>query len=137
MNDQSEGAIVSDLADAVGELTRRHGEFLSAVQRLRAELHKASASVRDYQLPTARLTLPPSLPRTASPSARVASLPIANAGPGPGGDGDRPGPQAADRGGTPRPITKRHYDYFAELDDLLARLPAKVRPEGPEPRNDH
>ncbi len=134
MNDQSQGAIVSKLADAVGELTRRHGEFLSALQGLRVELHKASASGRDYQPPPPRLTLPPSPPKAASPTARVASPPLVNAGTGPGRDGDRSGFQAAHRGGTPRPLTKRHYDYFAELDDLLARLPAKARPEAPEPR---
>ena len=137
MNDQSEGAIVRNLADAVGELTRRHGEFLSALQGLRVELHKASGSGRDHQPPPPRPSSTPSPPRMASPTARVASPPLVNAGPGPRGDGDRPGFEAADRGGTPRPLTKRHYDYFAELDDLLARLPARARPHGPEPRSDH
>ena len=36
-----------------------------------------------------------------------------------------------------RPLTKRHYDYFAELDDLLARLPVTPSLEIPElPLND-
>ena len=41
------------------------------------------------------------------------------------------GSEITTQAGPPHPLTKRRYDYFAELDDLLARLPVAPIPERP------
>ena len=58
----------------------------------------------------------------------------------PSEDLQAPRPQLFDTGGSsvpPHPLTKRHYDYFAELDDLLARLPVTPSAGTPKPPTDH
>jgi hypothetical protein len=150
MSDQPEETIVRDLADVVGELTRRHAELLSSLRSLREDLQWPRRGGDDDQPPPPRLSQPPARPEGAashppaeeavwaSRVSHVTPLPTVNGVHHPGSAGDRPSGflHLVERGGLAHPLTKRHYDYFAELDDLLARLPV-TRPTKPKAPFDH
>jgi hypothetical protein len=145
MTDESDGTIVLELADVVGELTRRHSELLGCLRSLREDLHGAPVILGGYEPPPPRVVQPPQPRRgatpgaaaggvaTASPVSGLTSPSTANAAPA----ADTRLVPAANPSGSPRPQTKRHYDYFAELDDLLARLPASPSREETDRPLDH
>jgi len=128
MGDQSEGSIVLELVDVVATLTRQHGALLEGLRSLRAGLSDGAIFDSD-QPPPPRTLLPPPPPTCATlltglavetlPPRRVEDIaPEAAVVP--------VGPrttQIADKQPVHVP-TKRTYDYFAELDDLITRLPA-------------
>jgi hypothetical protein len=149
MSDEPAGTIIRDLAEVVGELTRRQRELLSCLRTFREDLRGLSESGGDDQPPPPRFTRPPppagELVSRASTDEGMSTSrgtdgtapPSVNGVHGPERGGDLLGSlHPADRPGLAHPLTKRHYDYFAELDDLLARLPA-ARPDEPKGPFDH
>jgi len=121
MNDESDARMVLEVTDALEELTRHHTELLHCVRSLHDELHRSPMAVSP-EPPAPRLMQPPPPRRGMSPLPPPQPIP-----PLAGGDdfgAPPPGTShAVDQAGTPQSLTKRHYDFFAELDDLLARLP--------------
>jgi len=161
MTDEPDGTIVLELADAVGELTRRHSELLSCLRSLRVDLDGASLILGVYEPPPPHLVEPPPPHLVEPPPPHLVQPPPARraATPGAGVGGvamtspvsgvtspstvsaapvtDARPVLAGDPSGSPRSLTKRHYDYFAELDDLLARLPASPTAEETDRPPDH
>jgi hypothetical protein len=150
MSDQTERTIVHDLADVVGELTRRHAELLSSLKSVRDDLQGPRA-VGDDERRSPRPTRPPARPgEAASPppgNEAVSKSRVVDTSPRPkvngvhrpdaGGDSELWILRPVDLGVLPHPLTRRHYDYFAELDDLLARLPVTTVPDEPKAPLDH
>lgn len=139
MNVQSDATIVLEVTNAVEELTRQHGEFLLCVQRLKDELHR-SPTTASHQPPAPRFLQPPPpyLQRLPPPRPGMTPLPPPQPTAHLAAADDLGVPpsvpsRAQGSPGAPLPLTKRHYDYFAELDDLLGRLPAAPGSDEPKP----
>jgi hypothetical protein len=135
MTDESDGTIVLELADVVGELTRRHSDLLGCLRSLRRDLHDGTLTLAAYEPPPPRLVDPPPPRRAAAAAGSGAAIASRDSGvTSPSTVNGKPVAETrlgsrGDPTGSHRPLTKRHYDYFAELDDLLARLPSSPPPE--------
>jgi hypothetical protein len=156
MGDSSEASLVLELADVVTALTCRQNEFLGHVRGFRADVLGPPAAAT-YEPPPPRLLQPPPPPpplqrvgaaepgRLIRPPMTVVAppLPAAPTASGTAGAGDHrelgtspPHTRPLKTGGDQRRDvlpTKRDYDYFAELDDLLARIPTEATPRELDP----
>jgi len=150
MSGQSEGTLVLELADVVAELTRRQRELLGCLREIRVDVLEASATLESSQPPPPRFLQPPPpttqrghAERGQDPAVPPVVAPVHAAGPvapvvaalPPVITPPPPGPSAA-VGAKPSPdrhTTRRDYDYFVELDDLLARLPPETEAQDPSP----
>jgi hypothetical protein len=128
MGEQSEASIVLELADVVNKLTRRHGALLDCLRSLRAGFSDGAISNSDQPRSPRALRLPPS-----PVSAALTSGPVVVTLPRDPGENTRPEAEASPILAAVTEITDKRdmhlttrltYDFFAELDDLLARLPA-------------
>jgi hypothetical protein len=98
-----------------------------------------SAVLTPSRIPDAA-TAPLSLDRAPVPGAPLAPPDSRGTKPTLPEDLRAPRAELIDTGGpsaTAHPLTKRHYDYFAELDDLLARLPVTPGVGKAQPPLDH
>jgi len=131
MTDPSAGTLLLELVDVVTDLTRRQRELLQSLQSFRADILHADPTVADYSPPPPRFLLPPPPPpRVAPPAPTVVARPAPPAPIGAPSTAPR-APQGERRS---HPLHRwRDYDYFAELDDLLARLPvqSQAQEQGP------
>ena len=151
MNDQSRATIGVQLADGVTDLTRRHSELLARLRYLR-EVLEGTPPIVGQQPPPARLLEPPPPPRERTPAVdspsgpstiwvqappplTVVDTPALEVPDAPSSSSDLPSVLPVELDPTPAealhgvgdPVrthlaTKRDYDYFTELDDLLAHL---------------
>jgi hypothetical protein len=142
MRDQFEGPILA-LAEVVADLAHQHLELLGFLKELQADLLHAPAPLDSGQprSPGAPLAARPPTGTTVASSHGATS-----AGPGIAPRSTPPGiaplPPITLHESEPAPdqgmamSTKRRYDYFTELDDLLMRLPAASEHEIPSASTD-
>ena len=150
MGDSAEASLVLELADVVTTLTSRQNEFLGYVRGFRADVLGPGPTIT-YEPPPPRLLQPPPPPpprrgvgtptepaRLTRPLETVVAPPLPGPHDAPGTaeagsqqEPDSSSPQAGALetvGDQRREVlrTKRDYDYFTELDDLLARIPPEA-----------
>jgi hypothetical protein len=150
MTDSSAGTLLLELVDVVTDLTRRQRELLRSLQTFREDILHAETTVAPYTPPPPRFLMPPPPPpRVAPPAPTVVAPPAPPVAPPL--EEHRPRDAVAPEAPTSAPSTAtratvgerrshplhrwRDYDYFAELDDLLARLPvqSQAQEQGPIP----
>jgi len=130
MYDPTEGTLVLELVDVVTELTRRQRELLGCLKDFRADFLEGPLALEAYQPPPPRFLQPPAPRSVAPPRPEVTPRPVVAhppvVAPVP------PAPPATADPAVRVHRTKRDYDYFAELDDLLAHLPVDPEPQAPD-----